>query len=252
MTTLKILDYGDIFSIRGNSYHHAMQSLPQARANEMKAMVACVQEKLTDNTAQLTFVDFLGKGEYLKNYLPSDITYTCLEVNVFLPGQDKSYDWKSSLPLADESVDVFVTMAALHHVKRETRDFLYREVKRVLKPDGLFVIGDVFEGSFVDHFLNGFVNSFNSMGHFGQFLTLNEGKVLRDAGFDTKLERKNYKWEFPTDAEMAMFAKCLFGLDKASEEQILEGIAQHLSPSHVDGGVNFNWELGFYSMKKAQ
>jgi hypothetical protein len=31
MTTLKILDYGDIFSIRGNSYHYAMQSLPQVR-----------------------------------------------------------------------------------------------------------------------------------------------------------------------------------------------------------------------------
>jgi hypothetical protein len=32
----------------------------------MKSMVACVQDKLATNTSQLIFVDFLGKGEYLK------------------------------------------------------------------------------------------------------------------------------------------------------------------------------------------
>jgi hypothetical protein len=76
--------------------------------------------------------------------------------------------------------------------------------------------------------------------------------VLREVGFEARLERKQYHWEFPSEPEMAMFAKCLFGLDKASEEQILDGIRQYLSPSSADGGVHFNWELAFYTMTKSQ
>jgi hypothetical protein len=73
---------------------------------------------------------------------------------------------------------------------------------------------------------------------------------LRAAGFHAELERKSYTWDFPSEAEMVMFAKCLFGLDKATDEQILGGITEHLSPIYEVDGVRFNWELAFYSMKK--
>jgi hypothetical protein len=47
-----------------------------------------------------------------------------------------------------------------------------------------------------------------------------------------------------------MFTKCLFGLDKAkNDEEILNGINQYLSPIYNENGVEFMWELAFYSVK---
>jgi hypothetical protein len=42
----------------------------------MKAMVACVQEKINANSEELNFVDFLGKGEYLKVFIPIHLLFS--------------------------------------------------------------------------------------------------------------------------------------------------------------------------------
>lgn len=62
-----------------------------------------------------------------------------------------------SLPLADAAVDVVLSTLMLHHVPKKARPAMVDEVKRVLKPDGRFLIVDFAKPTaenrrFVDNF----------------------------------------------------------------------------------------------------
>jgi ubiquinone/menaquinone biosynthesis C-methylase UbiE len=66
-----------------------------------------------------------------------------------LPNVTFGLSGAEDIPLADESVDVVFMFKSLHHVPVDLMDQALREIRRVLKPDGLVYISEpVFAGEF--------------------------------------------------------------------------------------------------------
>ena len=104
-------------------------------------------------------------------------------------------------------------------------------------------------GSFVDAFLNGFVDAHNSAGHVGAFLDPErESAALREAGFSLEpMRRLRYAWRFTGEVEMLDFVIDLFGLDLATRASAAAGIDKYRSPQRTAHGMQFDWELGFFA-----
>ena len=101
----------------------------------------------------------------------------------------------------------------------------YREVWRLLKPGGRFVLADVREGSRVAAFLNEWLHAHNSLGHRGLFLGASTLPQLARCSFtDLVSAPRSYPWVFASPEAMASYCRSLFGADLADDAAILEGL----------------------------
>ncbi len=213
---------------------------PDARMEEFK-----IPLRLLDLQPDDVICDFPSGGCYVRRFLPENlrsVQVRALEVSSEFAedtGQCELASW-TELPVEDNSADGFFSLAALHHAGQ--RDPFYAEVNRALKVGGKFVIGDVEKGTEQGTFLNGFVNDFNSMGHVGDFLVpeVEENRMVR-AGFSvTENKNHSYLWEFENQEKMVSFCRGLFGLDLASDSEILEGLGLILSnPCAIQWSLRF-------------
>lgn len=152
------------------------------------------------------------------------------------------------VPLTDESVDVVLNLAALHHI--EIRDEVFNEWARVLKPGGRVVIGDVAQASGNGDFLNDSVDQLTPGGHKGVFL---EEGYLTNAfsmrGFTNCTEgMERYTWNFKDEEAMITFSAKIFGMVNGSREQIKASIDRYLEPKCGGNlsGARFAWSLRFF------
>ena len=125
------------------------------------------------------------------------------------------------------------------------------EVQRMLTNKGLFGLADVMYGSNTDRFLNVFVDQFNSMGHDGVFLDQMTVQQLSDCGFTVLYDSmRTCYWRFERREHMTDFFQGLFGLDKATDKDIEEGIESYLGYRQTDGQFWVDWDLYFVKAKK--
>ncbi|MGJ8657072.1 MAG: class I SAM-dependent methyltransferase [Akkermansiaceae bacterium] len=234
------MEYKDIFNHRGDAYHEAMQLCPDARREEF-----LIPLRLLDLKPDAVIYDFPSGGCYVRQFLPKEllsVRVNALEVSSeFASNREQCLlaSWVD-LPIQSSSADGILSLAALHHTGQ--RAGFYSEAYRALKVGGRFVIGDVEKGTAQDSFLNGFVNEFNSMGHDGDFLVpgVEEERLLR-AGFSvTENGRYSYLWEFDSEEKMISFCRGLFGLDLASDAEIMQGVEPLLTAAH-----SMQWSLRF-------
>jgi len=96
-------------------------------------------------------------------------------------------------------------------------------------------------------FLNTFVDAWTPGGHDGIFLQPGElSESLATAGFEPMSEElRQVPWEFPDEATMAMFCRTLFGLTKATVEQVHAGMKDYLRVEATATGVRFLWRLRY-------
>jgi hypothetical protein len=96
-------------------------------------------------------------------------------------------------------------------------------------------------------FLNTFVNEWTPGGHDGIFLKPGElSESLSAAGFEPAVEElREVPWEFPDEPTMAMFCRTLFGLTKATVEQVHLGMKDYLHVQKTETGVRFLWRLRY-------
>lgn len=234
-------DYEEIFSKRGKSYHEAMEQFPDARNEEFLTTV-----KFLNNKSESTILDIPSGGGYLKrflnskaNYLPYDFSGEFVNAHA---GINKCKE--SSIDLEDNSVDEIVSLAAMHHVVE--REAFYGEMNRILKPGGRLVIVDVVSGTKIDSFLNVFLDAWNSMGHKGRFITINEDETqLQAAGFEVEFEIEGLNWVFSNEEEAHQFFRKLFYLDKDPPAGELKFAIEDLGVSITDSSFEVNWPLGF-------
>lgn len=223
--------------------------LPNARDNEFVNIINEI-----DIIPGMTIVDMPSGGNYLKSYLPDNVNVIPLETSEIFAklGHTKICNW-SSLPLKNNSVDTILCCAAFHHVETKDRLKFRDEVERVLKVNGKLIIADVELGSQLDHYLNGFVNDNNSMGHVGWFLDKSFGD--RFATENLVLKRNIYKeflWEFSDDIDTSMaYMKLLFGIDKASKNDVKSYLKKHLNLVKVPHEkYKINWGLRYVTFSK--
>ena len=147
----------------------------------------------------------------------------------------------TSWPFEEESFDVVLSIAGLHHFTHEERRSIYAQCRRVLRQDGALVIGDVKKGSWQASFLNGFVDAHTETGHRGLFFE--EGGPDHEslsAIFETvRCTDQCYDWEFTSVLHRTRFCKELFRLQCSDEE-----LSQHLHDASP--GPNLPWMLTYF------
>lgn len=245
-------NYKDIFNARGLDYHQAMMEYPLARQAEFENII---------NLAELDNNQIVGDipsgGCYLSNFVRKSIKTISVETSIEFARNSEERDNNvtitcedvSQIPLLTESLDRAISLAGSHHLP--SKPAFYQEVYRLLKSGGIFCIADVRESSGVDGFLNIFVDRYNSMGHQGDFLNQNTKNDLELAGFEVVYASPiAYTWNFAVVEEMVYFCKRLFGIDRATDSQILAGIEQYLGYQIVNDRCHMNWELFFFKAVK--
>lgn len=245
-------NYKDIFNKRADSYHSAMQTWPKARDEEFYTLLSLAE--LQDHHS---IVDMLSGGGYLSWYIPPESELYHLESSSVFADFGRSGTphpivlvKEGNLPFADNSVDRFLSMAAMHHLDDKTP--IYREMARVLKPGGIAVVADAHTGGNVAGFLDGTVDKFNPMGHKGIYLSDNTADEINQYGLEIKSnEVINYYWQYPTTVEMTEYCRQMFGMAQASEQDIRKGIEHYLGFQEEDGVIKMNWNLQFIKAEKA-
>jgi SAM-dependent methyltransferase len=239
--------YADIFNKRGVAYHQAMHRYPTARDDEFGALLQVIEP--VDGHV---IADMPSGGGYLRRYLSGDRDVRLIAIETTQAFYEQCVEDENTTcllrdldqtGLASESVDTVVSMAGLHHV--DDRPTVLREMHRILRPGGCLCVADVESGSAIDGFLNTFVDQHNSMGHDGHFIDDTVRDDLRRAAFTIELDvRKEYGWAFEGVEQMVDCCTLMFGLDQASPEEVLEGIAAHQGYREGAGCV-MNWGLRF-------
>lgn len=245
MGPIKVKNYSEIFNKRGDWYHEAMGRWPDARANEFFSAI-----RIADIRPGERVCDVPSGGGYLNRFLSVPAAITSVETSSaflgYIPRKNHKILAKDldSIPMDSESMDKVISIAGLHHLSN--LEGFFQEVRRILKPNGACCIADVREGSRVDSFLNGFVNQFNSLGHEGRFFTNQTNALMNECGLAVEQAGAvSYPWNFSTTEDMVSFCRFLFGLDKGSDAEILQGIGNTVGYAHRNGKVEMNWELQF-------
>lgn len=237
--------YHDIFDQRAGAYHDAMQRFPRARKNEFEAILA-----ISDIKAGQFIADIPSGGGYLVDYIEdASVQVLAIESSWEFHARcqtsrrlQKLFTPMAKLQVDDNSVDTIVSIAGLHHVV--DRRVIFGEFRRILKPGGKLCLADVRAGSPADGFLNKFVDAHNSMGHAGTFIDIHFKNDLEAVGLQIELDNFiEYTWDFEHPAAMGEYAALLFGLDRASPMQVLQGISKHTGYSEDRDGCHMNWGL---------
>lgn len=235
-----------IFDQRADWFHEAMRASPAARANEFS--LALEQAELADG---MKVADMPAGGGYMRDFLPEGVRVDLIPID---SSEGFSRYWSGDTqinghhcpleetPLGDGHVDRILSVAGLHHV--EHRPAVFSEMRRILKREGCLCLVEVPSGAITDGFLNGFVDDHNSMGHEGRFVDTGFRADLVEAGFAIQAdELRRFTWDFAGEDEMVRYFRLLFGIDQATDEEILEGISQHLGYVSDGTGCRANWEL---------
>lgn len=238
-------DYSAIFSQRARQYHHAMQTHPDARNAEFRAALQALPADAVD------ILDVPSGGGYLQRHLPAGTRLVACDFSAGFANASVPLAQPGKLPYADARFDAVVSLTGLHHVDAPEQDAFLHECRRVLRPGGRLVIGEVARGSAVDAFLNGFVHAHNSQGHVGVFFDAGFLPRLQRAGFSNcAMQVCDYPWQFPDWDAAVFFCRNLFGIDRADDATLRDGLERHLAARNTPAGVAIPWQLLFYRADK--
>jgi SAM-dependent methyltransferase len=240
-------DYDKTFSMRGSQYKYAVEKYPNVLHEEFSNAATMIYK-----TGAASVVNIPAACVPLASYL-SSLEYTVFETNKSFADLTNT-PWCSldTIPILDDSIDCVISLASLHHASNKERCDFYNEVLRILRPNGNLIIGDVIKNSSQDKWLNEFVNKHNSAGHNGIFWSEKDMQLLVDSGFNSvEYCEISYFWNYDNVESMIDFSKNLFGLDKASNTQIYQGIVEYLFPIFTNGAIKIPWKLGYFICSKS-
>jgi cyclopropane fatty-acyl-phospholipid synthase-like methyltransferase len=243
--------YKEIFDKRAHLYHKAMQDFPHARSDEFALAKQYLSLKGHERV-----LDMPAGGGYLCQYMQNvslDLVAmeTCSEFSRNSPDNLTCKTLLGSftdIPLPSNSLDRLICLAALHHVENPKQFFF--ECQRLLRLDGILVLADVEKATDTADFLNIFVNKYNSMGHEGEFWSHKHETQLRTAGLTVSTTQLHeFRWSFDNKAAMLCFCRNLFGIDKADDATLWQGIKRYLAPVLTEQSCSLRWQLRYSQVR---
>lgn len=237
-------DYRLIFQKRALDYHFAMQNYPHVRFHEFNNLISSL------NFSSLNeILDIPSGGGYLKHFLPNHLNVISTDFSEGFTNNDIKLVSPEKLPFKSNSFDAVFSLSGMHHLKNVPQ--FVEECLRVIKSDGNLIFADVKKGTSIDVFLNQFVNEYNSLGHQGDFF--HEDYFEKYPNIQNKIvecKYNEYPFVFNSKEEMILFFKLFFGLDKASDSIIYEGIQNILGIQTTCNRIEVNWGLIQFKLKK--
>lgn len=234
---------------RESGYHQAMKSYPLARHEEFGQMV-----QWADIQPGQTVGDFISAGGYLDKYIDSSVKVISVEASedyAQLASENNGAETTllckniGQIPLPSGSLDRAICLAGTHHLPDKLA--LYRETYRLLKTGSIFCVADVLANSDVDRFLDIFVDQHSTKGHQGVFFDENTLRDLESVGFQIDHHQTiQYHWKFDSLNSMVHFCRLLFRINRASDEEILNGIKNYLGYQTIKDQYLMNWGLYFF------
>ncbi len=242
------MNYSKSFVNRIQKYINTVNKYPNAMNYEFKTTLRHLNIKDKDNV-----INLLAAGSPINKYIKDDINFTYKEYET----EDFSEICKvhkfsfDKIPEQNNSIDKILIQAVLHHVDNNDRDKLYSECYRILKKDGILVIGDVLKYSEQANFLNVYVDKYNSNGHKGIFFDLSDKDLIIKNGFMVETKIEKFFWIFRSKEEMIDFIKNLFNLDKLDNDYLLyENLRNYLNVYHDFKWWYLDWQLIYFICKK--
>lgn len=219
-----------------------MEKFPGARDAEFR----CVLEPL-DALPDGALCDMPAGGGYLAHHLRAGLGYVGVDpASDFVAlGSKEAHIVRAELidvPLKAGSVDYVVSLAGLHHEPNLGSVFL--EMRRLIRTGGRVVIADVAHDTAPAHFLNGFVDRANPMGHEGHFLGSGTAELVEAAGLRIlEDELIMVPWAFGDVDDAASFAGQLFGTVRATPAEVADALSNDIGFTTASGQVRLNWSL---------
>jgi ubiquinone/menaquinone biosynthesis C-methylase UbiE len=240
---------------RARRYHLAMGNHPNARNSELERLE--LDKAL--NRKDLVILD-LGAGD---GYLTRHLSKTFPNAKIYALDASESMlsehtngvklinSDSDNIPLENNSVDLVVSLATFHHVKKKKETF--EEINRILAPKGHFVIADVMDKTNTQEFFDTIVRDYCITGH--EFPFLNKewvDELANEAGlFRKESKTKETPWQFKSKEDMAFFVKNLVGLD-ISIDALLKFLYENFSVKLRDNHIHLGWQLGYHVLQKQE
>jgi SAM-dependent methyltransferase len=248
--------YNKVFENRVNDYMYAITKYQYIMKEEFESTINELQLKDGNVILNIDGVAF-PINNYINQEDISNIEYFCIESNSEF-AKYKSYVptipfLYSHIPFENNSIDKALIHATLHHVNREDRILLYKEVYRVLKSGGIFVVSDVVKYSKEDMWLNQIVNTYNPNGHCGIFFDIDDMYDMKSAGFKVLIKDKKCKWYFKNNYDLVDFMKHLFYMKRVKNDAALYNLVyDHLKIMYdKEKSMNYiEWTLLYFICKK--
>ncbi len=242
------MTYSEQFTNRIKGYMYATSKYQNVLENENKTAVSMLNPTKGDKILHIA-----ASGVNIKKYIDlEEIELIEVDQNEeFAIIGDVDFIDITQMPYDDNTFDKVIVIANFHHSNNTERELIYKEIFRILKPNGKFILGDVMKYSLQDFFLNGFVNHYNPNGHNGQFFDYYDLELFRKTGFSTKIENASYTWNFESKEELEDFAYNFFNIINLEKYKTYKEIKKYLVVNQTDEGkITWNWRLIYFIATK--
>jgi len=224
------------FDLIASSYEEAIKRCPNARTDEkwiIDKLDPSINDRIFEFAAGTGYLT-LKIAPQVKEIVAQDISSITLEISkrkaekMSIKNITYYHELDSQWPKAeDESFDKVVCLGGFHHIFDQVG--AVKNAHRILKKDGILVIGDFADCSAVQRYFDEVIHEHTATGHKGLFLTksrmINIGRICDSS--EIHVERIQVPFIFSSEEEIGLFYQLVHAL-KQTQEEVLEDIKRYM------------------------